>query len=241
MSLSSSGKQRIDMAPSTADAIFNWANIVLVTGGVITVGATVLIFWITGVRERYADERLAANEVMTAKANADAASAHVLTASIENQNIRLRTKLEEERVARLLLEARIAPRRLTSEHKDRLVLALQKFQGQKIKVVSPQNTESNEYALDFIDVFKKAGWRVLDSSTSTGVTFVGYDIEPLGIQLSVPSEHDRESIVELAAQALALTLFNEGLRDNQDFNTPIEELEGDVLEISVGVKPGAAR
>lgn len=229
------------MTSSTADAIFNWANIVLVIGGIITVGATVLIFWITGVRERYADERLAANEMMTAKANADAASARALTASIENENIRLQTKLEEERVARLLLEARISPRRLTSEHKDRLVLALQKFQGQKIKVVSPQNTEGNEYALDFIDVFRRSGWRVLESYTSTGVMFVGYDIEPHGIQLSIPSEPERDPMVELAAQALALTLSNEGLRENQGFNTPIEKLEGDVIEISVGVKPGVAR
>lgn len=97
------------MASSTADAIFHWANIFLVIGGVITVGATVLIFWITGVRERYADERLAANEATTAKANADAASAHILTASIESQNIRLRTKLEEERVARLIVRGKNCP------------------------------------------------------------------------------------------------------------------------------------
>ena len=58
-----------------ADAVFTWANVVLVVGAVLALVGTAAVFWSTGIRERYADERIAANEAETAKAKAETARA----------------------------------------------------------------------------------------------------------------------------------------------------------------------
>lgn len=59
--------RRLKMPLSLADAIFNWANILLVLAGTLTVVATVLVVWTTGIRDRYANERITANEALNRK------------------------------------------------------------------------------------------------------------------------------------------------------------------------------
>lgn len=217
-----------------ADAIFSWANICLVVGGVLTVGATVVLVWVTGVRERYADERISANELLTARAKSDAAEARALTASIESENLKLKSRVEEERTARLQIEERISPRRLKSEQKSKLISDLEPFRGQKIRVLSPHNTEGNEYAIDFIDVFRRSGWVIVESGTSTGVAFIEYDVEPRGIQLEVaPSD---PPVVQAAALALSKALSDQGLRKDEPIGLPHDTTNG-WIEFGVGLKP----
>ena len=209
--------------------------------GALTFVATVLVFWTTGIRDRYADERITANEALTAQAKAEAAQAQKLTASIETENLRLLTRLEEERAARLVLEKSIVPRRLTSDQKDYLSNSLRQFSGQLVRVISPQNTEGNDYALDFIEVFTRAGWRVLNSGTSMGVTFIGYDIEPRGIQLAVSDDAPGGAKIRSAAKLFVEILHEQGLRTNQTTSRPFVGDEIDVLEFGVGVKPGSTK
>ncbi len=76
-----------------ADAVFTWANVVLVLGAVLAFVGTAGVFWSTGIRERYADERIAANEAETAKAKAETA----------------RALLEQERLKAQMAWRRIAP------------------------------------------------------------------------------------------------------------------------------------
>jgi hypothetical protein len=92
-----------------ADAIFTWANIILVVGAVLAFVGTAAVFWSTGVRERYADERIAANEAETAKAKAETAQA----------------RLEQER-----LKSQMAWRRISPEQARRIAALLQ---GEKLE------------------------------------------------------------------------------------------------------------
>lgn len=76
-----------------ADAVFTWANVILVVGAVLAFVGTAAVFWSTGIRERYANERVAANEAETAKAKAETA----------------RALLEQERLKAQMAWRRISP------------------------------------------------------------------------------------------------------------------------------------
>jgi hypothetical protein len=101
---------------SVADTVFVWANIVLVIGAILAFVGTAAVFWSTGIRERYADERIAANEAETAKANAEAAKANAEAA---------KAKLEQER-----LKAQMAWRRVSPEQAKCLI---QHLLGEKLE------------------------------------------------------------------------------------------------------------
>ncbi|MDE2311167.1 MAG: hypothetical protein KGL01_10140 [Betaproteobacteria bacterium] len=58
-----------------ADAIYSWSNVLLVLGATLALVGTAGVFWSGGVREKFADERISANEAETAKAKAETARA----------------------------------------------------------------------------------------------------------------------------------------------------------------------
>lgn len=58
-----------------ADAIYTWSNVLLVLGATLALIGTAGVFWSGGVREKFADERISANEAETAKAKAETAKA----------------------------------------------------------------------------------------------------------------------------------------------------------------------
>ena len=100
----------LNISLPVADAVFTWSNVILVIGAVLAFVGTAGVFWSTGIRERYADERIAANEAETAKAKAEAAQA----------------RLEQER-----LRAQMAWRRISPEQAQHIVQALR---GEKIEM-----------------------------------------------------------------------------------------------------------
>jgi hypothetical protein len=75
------------------DAIYTWSNVVLVLGATLAQIGTAGVFWSGGVREKFADERISANEAETAKAKAETAQA----------------KLEQERLKALMAWRRVSP------------------------------------------------------------------------------------------------------------------------------------
>ena len=92
-----------DITPQVADTIYTWSNALLVLGATVALIGTAGVFWSGGVREKFADERIAANEAETAKAKAETAQA----------------LLEQER-----LKAVMAWRRVTPRQAEQLALAL---------------------------------------------------------------------------------------------------------------------
>lgn len=76
-----------------ADAIYSWSNVLLVFGATLALIGTAGVFWSGGVREKFADERISANEAETAKAKAETAKA----------------LLEQERLKSLMAWRRVSP------------------------------------------------------------------------------------------------------------------------------------
>lgn len=65
------------ITPELADSVYSWANTFLVIGAVLALVGTMGAYWSGGIREQFADERIALNEAETARAKADAAEANL--------------------------------------------------------------------------------------------------------------------------------------------------------------------
>ena len=81
------------ISAQVADAIYTWSNMLLVLGATLALVGTAGVFWSGGVREKFADERISANEAETAKAKAETAKA----------------LLEQERLKSLMAWRRVSP------------------------------------------------------------------------------------------------------------------------------------
>jgi hypothetical protein len=92
---------------AVADGVFIWANVILVVGAVLAFVGTAAVFWSTGIRERYADERIAANEAETAKAKAEAAKANAEAAKANTETAK--AKLEQEKLKAQMAWRRVSP------------------------------------------------------------------------------------------------------------------------------------
>ena len=62
-----------NITSQAADTFYTWSNVLLVFGATLALIGTAGVFWSGGVREKFADERISANEAETAKAKAETA------------------------------------------------------------------------------------------------------------------------------------------------------------------------
>jgi hypothetical protein len=70
------------------------------------------------------------------------------------------TQAEEERVARLKIEERLAPRRISPEEHQRLVAALSPYRGSSVQMTKLGDLEAGRFADDISLVFHESGWNV---------------------------------------------------------------------------------
>lgn len=223
---------------SFADALFKWASILTISLGFFSAIFASVSYWASSVREQYAEKRISDNELLTARANTDAAEARQKTALIESDNLRLQAKLEEERTARLLLEKQITPRRLSSANKKELFEKLKQFAGQRVRVIAPQSDESTEYALDFVEVFEKAGWQLIDSINSTRVSLVQYDRNPAGLHVTTVSLSVAATNLHKAGEALVASLQSQQLAvAARSSSVAAYPEDSEIIEFNVGIKP----
>jgi hypothetical protein len=116
------------LSQTSADSVFGYSNVALIVGAALVFLGTIGVIWSSGIRERYANERISKNEAETAiaKANAakaeeNAAAANERTEVLREENLATQRELERERLERVRLEAKIAPRRLSQEQRSTLV------------------------------------------------------------------------------------------------------------------------
>ena len=126
----------LNVSLPVADAIFTVANIILVIGAILAFVGTAAVFWSTGIRERYADERTATNEAQTAKANAEAAQA----------------RLEQER-----LKSQMAWRRVSAAHAQKMVQVLRGTKLETWDTFVGSDPEATLYREDVNAVLEAAG------------------------------------------------------------------------------------
>ena len=137
------GSQRgIRMWPSEATAalIYDIANIVLIVGLVIGAVATVLIVWMGNVKEGYLKREVA--------------SAHERAAEL-NQ------KAEAERLARVKIEERLAPRHITQAQQEIIAAKLSEFKNHRVAFGVKPSTDESEWFMRWLAApFSMAGWKV---------------------------------------------------------------------------------
>lgn len=221
-----------------------FVSFVTVAVPIATAVLGIVAFLSANVRDQYSDIRISENERATASANQAAAvakkeagEAAERTAVIQNENAKLQSQLEADRSARLALEKKIAPRRLSSSQKERLVKILLPFSGQLIRVMSPPTGEQTDLAIDFVDVFKQAGWKIV-STMPTGVDRIEYLHEPQGIQLSVDPAEPSNSKPLQALENLRKFLYAEKLTNLKSPAQLFHDRLPGVIELSTARKPG---
>lgn len=138
-------------------ALANWALVVSLGVGVV---ATLLIVWMSSVKESYWDEdrrssreRVAGLDVAVADANARAAEANRMA--------------EADRLARVKIESGLASRRLTSEQGSKLTATLALMRGRvpSINLMLLGDKEANDFGSDLLQAIRAAGIQVNISLT----------------------------------------------------------------------------
>jgi len=143
-----------DLSFDSANQLYGWSNIALIIGAVAVLAGTIGVIWATGVRDRYADQRISKNEADTALANAEVAKA-----SAEAANAFERTKIVEmdlekqrERAAKaetdlLALKERLKPRHFMLAQRTRLVDVLSRGEKGEISIdFMAADAESEQFA-----------------------------------------------------------------------------------------------
>jgi hypothetical protein len=89
-----------------------------------------------------------------------AEEARKAAAKANEQAAEANEKAEEERVARLKIEERLAPRRISPEEHQRLVAALSPYRGSSVQMTKLGDLEAGRFADDISLVFHESGWNV---------------------------------------------------------------------------------
>jgi hypothetical protein len=139
---------------ATASRVSDVANVALIFSLVLSVVSTCMIVWMGNVKEIYWDdardksgEKIRELDVAVAEANVRAAEANKIA--------------EQERLERVRIEERIAPRRLSAEQQNTLAHLFGQYPGATIRVSS--------YSLDLGSAF--LGQQFIDIAARTNLLF----------------------------------------------------------------------
>ncbi|ASW07867.1 hypothetical protein [Rhizobium sp. 11515TR] len=172
-------KSMFNVSLATANFSFDASNLSLLVGAIFVCLGTFGVFKFGAIKEKFADERISFNESETAKANENAEI-------VRKSNLVLQSDLERERAARLKLENKVAPRHLRAEQAKVIVEAIKPFQGQRILVTSIMgDAEAETYAVEFIGMFREAGW---NPGASNQPDLALFTPSPVGVLLSISNE-----------------------------------------------------
>ncbi len=233
----------LNISLPVANALSGLANLSLVIGTVLVLAGTIGAIWTSGIRERYADERISANEAQTSTAKADAARATENTEAIKRSNLKLQAEVERERSARFILEGKQttlqqhqAQRRLTPEQKHNIIAAISGFHGQKVDIRTVLgDADSLTYTSDFVAVFRAAGW---NDGGGTGINQVVNSGEnPVGIGVLLKgTDPAHPPPIPPGLDALLNILVQTGLMATKAV-TLDPGVEDGKITFSIGVKP----
>jgi hypothetical protein len=153
----------IHISSHRADEIYHVANIVLSIGAVLTLTGTIAAIWSSGIRGRYADERISTNEAQTANATRDAANANRLVAEANRQAAmaeqhaaEANAVAEQEKLARVRIEERLAGWKIGPAGEARLVAELKPFAGTQFRFFT--DPQSSGFLDTMEKILSEAGW-----------------------------------------------------------------------------------
>lgn len=206
-----------------------WANTVYIVAVCVAATATILVSSFASRLSSQKDTELerfrtqSAADIAKANARAEEARAQAALATegqkeletaleqarirqeeLKGQNLRLQSEVERERLARLRIEERLAPRNLTDAQMRAVSTKLVPFAGQKLNaVVSPPEEEAVNISNQVLTALHQAGWIV--------VAILGTDTARAtsGIFIEISPDADQQAVA--AARALASALRFENL------------------------------
>ena len=163
----------------TASWLSDRAGWVLAVSLLFGFAATVLIIWMGAVKEHHwdllrenAQTEISKLNVQSEQLRADAEASKAEIAKANESAAEANLKAEEERLARIKIEARIGPRLLPQAEQIKLTDALKGFGAQVVTIqASPQLPESEWFARVLAAPLTSAGWEVTilpgDNSNNT--------------------------------------------------------------------------
>jgi len=220
-------KGGMDLWPSlqTADRLFSVSNALLIVGLALTVVATVGVVWMANIREGYLKRELA-------EASAKGEEARAVAAVANERAAEANEKAETERLARIKLEAKIAPRRLSSEQRRRMVAALSASARHQFTITSRMlDTEGADFALDISAALVESNWHLVFfgkmwTRDIPGVSVGAVEGEPLDSISPLSNALD--------AAGIAHQIVNIA---NNDTTTIPETFRRGIVTILIGSKP----
>lgn len=147
---------------------WSWKSFLVIAGGIlITVGVAgelAVQFYAsrkdTKLRETN-DSVFSILNTKAAEANDRAAKAEERVSENEKETAQLNAVAEEERLARITIEDRVAWRRLTGNQQAKMASRLDSFSGEPVLIqYNTNDLEANLFALDIATALRQAKWRV---------------------------------------------------------------------------------
>jgi len=189
------------------ERLLNWSNYLYIAGGVLTLCMTLAIVHfgnkVSAIKaaqlkayQTAADERIAEAHRTAEVAQATAEQSRLDKEKVLHQNLLLQSQIESEKMARLRIEERIAPRHLTQAAQGDLISDLKLVQrGQLDVVLFGGNAEATNLAGEIAHAFQICGWSI-GSEYPNGVSMAGIQIR------FVPNDSTAAQTAELVRKAL---------------------------------------
>jgi hypothetical protein len=227
-----------DLSLRAANIVYGVANLALIVGAVLILAGTIAAFWSGGIRERYGDARLSKNEADTAEAMASASAANeraevagAEAAKATQKTVEANVSLEQERIARLKLEERLADRDLTQAQRSDLAVQLKRIVPHKITMVFELEREPSHIAEQIKLILANLGWDVgIENGAGPSLVVSGIRIE---------ADRAAAPMVYEAAQGLADALRSKQLQVIGPIAMGPVTLTGGVIS-AINVAEGAA-
>jgi hypothetical protein len=230
-----------DVSADGANFWFDISNVVLLVGAVLVALGTYGTIKFAGIKEKFSDERVAANEVETKRAIAESDSAKEGTAKANERIAELSTQAEQLRKdtaeAQLALEKLKSPRSLSAEQQASISGLLESFAGQQYSgMVAGSVPDARSLWITLDRVLRAANWvRRPPWGLAVGDPPAGVPVTPGdGITIFIPASE----AAELAPAALAVVsaLAKTGIAaiavpDNGPQTRP------KIIVIEIGTKP----
>jgi hypothetical protein len=219
--------------------IVTFWNIALVVGAVLTAISTYYAIRYNDKLQSVKDDELshfqteAQKEIARANEAAAIANQQAQQLSVKSTELTIKAKslelqVEQEKIARLKIEERFAPREISAEKEAQLVKILEPLKGEKIFVAftSPGNPEVQNLAERLATIFKNAGWDASDGGPMTTSKSVA------GVSIYIGKNRRSEIVIKTLAHFLDAA----GLRDEGRPFEVFQDQGEDMLALMVGPK-----
>ncbi len=184
--------------PESANFWFDISNVVLFAGAVAVAVGTYGVIKTGAAKENFANERISSNELETKRAIAESDKAKAAAADANARASEANQKAEEERLARVKIEQRLAPRVLTPQQIADLISTLSKTNHAPVDMfVAGQTKETEDIASVIAEALNQSGWSCM-SWAWTGVGGVA------GVSILVRSGASPATIASTNALSSAL-------------------------------------